>query len=212
MGHQHRIYATTADHKCTNILDEEERAADATDRESTIDRVNNVTGIDDPVCLANHLYANFMFHTTGEGQKIVTNVDDSNGTEAWRKLVRCERTFWTVAHDTNTIATASDEAQRLASNDRGLGGDGVKTRQDESHESHQTFKMALIINMYLAGPTSSHPQLRVQKLRGDWDGNARVRQQVTRTWENTSKASTTTQWTSARVTEAKNTRTMKRAI
>ena len=54
------------------------------DLELTIDHVKNLTGVDDPVYLANHLYASLRFTSTGEALKIV----DSKGTESCQRLIR----------------------------------------------------------------------------------------------------------------------------
>ena len=67
----------------TKIFDAaEERPTDASDRGLAIGHVKNFTGITDPVCWANQPNASRMFHTTVEAQKIVTNVNSSNSSDA----------------------------------------------------------------------------------------------------------------------------------
>ena len=166
------MYATATNPDRTKIFDlAKERAADLNDREVTIDHVKNLSGIDDPVHLANQLDASLMYHTTGDSQKIVTHVDDSNGTEAWwgahSTMGPCERTVWTVAHDANIFATAGGEAQRTASERSRTG-----KRWCETRTGGRTRQLSPIQPTWPSScPTSSQQQPCVQKQRGDEDGN-----------------------------------------
>ena len=123
---KYRICLTAADPEHAKIFDvAEDWAADVNDRELAIDRVNNFTGVDDPAYLANQLYGSLVFHTTGEAQKVVTNVD-SNSADAWRNLIT-RRWDPAVAKSglslmtQSACASSSDEAQRTASKVRELG-------------------------------------------------------------------------------------------
>ena len=83
--------------------------------------------------LANQLHASLMFHTTGEAQKIVTNVGDSDGTEAWRRPIR----RWESAKKLSELPRTSEKWEAMV-------------RKQERDDSHRYNENGPLLNMSFA--------------------------------------------------------------
>lgn len=84
-----KIYAGSIDKGYDTLLHRaEDLATNDKDVVVTMDEVEAVQDVRDAGYLARQLYASLIFHTTGEAQKMVENVPQANGVEAWRRLVR----------------------------------------------------------------------------------------------------------------------------